>query len=203
VKEFRTGESPRWIYWRRSARTGTLVSKQMTQVAPPRIMLLVDTFLADRSVASHAQVERTIAMAGSLASRALADGLAVGLFAWSAGGWQTIHPTRGKRQREDVLSVLARLPINREHDTQRLVDRSATVVKPGTTAVLVTARDVQVGLAERVRGAMVVVSAGSTTDQSFFRFDPGTDFTTCMPADQQPVVGKEGTKARRHEGTKG
>ena len=41
VKEFRTGENPRWIYWRRSARTGTLVSKEMSQVAPPRLLVLV------------------------------------------------------------------------------------------------------------------------------------------------------------------
>ena len=49
LKEFRTGENPRWIYWRRSARTGALVAKEMTQVSPPRLMLLVDTFLVDRS----------------------------------------------------------------------------------------------------------------------------------------------------------
>src|SRR5579884_3467272 len=45
VKEFRTGDNPRWIYWRRSAKSNTLVSRQMTRVAPPRVLLLVDTFL--------------------------------------------------------------------------------------------------------------------------------------------------------------
>ena len=43
VKEYRTGENPRHIYWRRSARTGVLVAKEMTQVSPPKLLLLVDT----------------------------------------------------------------------------------------------------------------------------------------------------------------
>jgi uncharacterized protein (DUF58 family) len=202
VKEFRNGESPRRIYWRRSARTGTLVTKQMTQVAPPRIVLLVDTFLHDRSLAQHVLVEKTIAMAGSLASAALAEGLAVGLYVWS-GDWTGIHPTRGKRQRDDLLSVLARLPLNRAKDSQALLDTAGTFLKPGTTPVLVTPRDVQLGLADRVRGAMVVVSAASPQAEHWFRFAPHVDFATCMPPDQQPKIGPEGTKGRRHGGTKG
>src|SRR5688572_12619844 len=57
VKEYRSGENPRLIYWRRSARTGVLVSKEMTRVSPPRLMLLVDTHAADASAASLAAVE--------------------------------------------------------------------------------------------------------------------------------------------------
>jgi uncharacterized protein (DUF58 family) len=191
VKEFRHGESRRTIYWKRSARTGTLVAKQLTQVAPPRVLLLVDTYLQDRSVAQHALVEKTIAMAGSLAAAALDEGLAVGLYTWS-GDWVGIHPTRGKRHREDLLSILARLPVNRTHDTPALLDTSGTFLKPGTTAVVVTPRDVQLGLAERVRGAMVVVSAASPLAEHWFRFHPGVDFATCMPANQQPKI--EGDK---------
>jgi uncharacterized protein (DUF58 family) len=187
VKEFREGESPRWIYWRRSARTGTLVSKQMTHVAPPRVLLVVESFLPDRAAAQHVLVERTIAMAASLASAALDEGLAVGLYAW-AGEWVGIHPTRGKRQREDILSVLARLPLNQKHDTHRTLDHAATFQKVGTTAVLLTPREVSVGLAERVRGALVVVSAAAPISDAWFHFNANVDFSTCMPADQQPTI---------------
>jgi uncharacterized protein (DUF58 family) len=187
VKEFRSGESPRQIYWRRSARTGTLVSKEMTQVSPPRVVLLVDTFLTNRTVEQHALVEKTIAMAASLASTALADGLAVGLYVWS-GDWIGIYPTRGKRQREDLLSVLARLSLNQQVDSQLLLDRSCGFLKPGTTPVLLTPRDVQLGLAERVRGSLVVVSSVSETANAWFNFAPWINFSTCMPADQQPKM---------------
>ena len=83
VREFRRGENPRLIYWKRSARTGVLVSREMTQVAPPRLLVTVDTFAADRSVEQHARIERVIAMAGSLASMALDQGMSVGLLAWA------------------------------------------------------------------------------------------------------------------------
>jgi uncharacterized protein (DUF58 family) len=48
LKEYRHGENPRYIYWRRSARVGTLVSKEMTHVSPPRIVALVDSYLPRR-----------------------------------------------------------------------------------------------------------------------------------------------------------
>ncbi len=183
VKEYRSGENRRHIYWRRSARTGVLVSKLMTQVSPPRVLLLVDTFITHRSIEEHALVEKCIAMAASLAAAALEDGLSVGLYAWS-GHWHGIHPTRGKRQCEDLLTAMARLPLNITHDAQALLDRCFSFLESGTTPVLFTPRDVQMGLNERARGSMVVVSAVSPTAQQWFTFDASQDFTTCMPPDQ-------------------
>ena len=187
LKEFRPGDSARSIYWRRSARTGTLVSKQMTEVAPPRLVILVDSYLEDRSPERHVLVERAIAMAASLASKALEEGLAVGMFAW-AEGWTGIHPTRGKRHRDDLLSMLARLPLNTVYDAEALMREAGGFLKAGTTAVLVTPRDVQAGLGERNRGAMLVVSAASAMADTWFRFGANVDFATCMPADQQPKM---------------
>ncbi len=186
VKEFRNGENPRWIYWKRSARTGVMVSKEMTQVAPPRLLLLVDTFLRDRSEDEHVRVERAIAMAGSLAAVALEQGISVGMCARGEGDWVALPPTRGKRHSRDVLTALARLPLNITHDTQKLLDESREIVGQGTTVVLFTPRDMQIGLSERSRGAMMVFSSDPTTGRSLFRFDPEIDFATCMPADQQP-----------------
>ena len=187
VKEFRHGENPRWIYWRRSARTGVLVAKEMTQVTPPRLLLLVDTCLANRSLEEHVAVERVIAMAGTLASAALEQGLLVGMFAWS-DGWTGIMPNRGKRQRRDVLAMLARLPLNERHETQDLLDQSHEFLLSGTTPVLLTPRDVQLGLSEHRRGSMLVIGAGSAQAQRWFRFDERIDFSRCMPPDQQPKI---------------
>src|SRR6185436_15300047 len=129
VKEHRTGENPRWIYWRRSARTGVLVSKEMTQVAPPRLLLLVDTYLPETAATQLPSVERAIAMAASLASHALEAGLLVGLCTWS-NQWISISPHRGKRQRRDLLALLAQLPRNTQHDTERLLAASQSLLDP-------------------------------------------------------------------------
>ncbi len=69
VKEFRRGDNPRWIYWRRSARTGVLVSKEMTKVSPPRLLILVETRLSEPTLREAVLVEKSIAMAASLAAK--------------------------------------------------------------------------------------------------------------------------------------
>jgi uncharacterized protein (DUF58 family) len=197
VKEFRTGDNPRWIYWRRSAKTKTLVSRQMTRVSPPRILILVDTFLGDRSPDEHSAVERAIAMAASLADSALEQGLSVGLSAWS-GSWVAVTPTRGKRHRADLLSILARLPLNTGHGVDELIEQGQQVLESGTTPVLFSPREGQVSSIGRGTG-IVIVPARSTKADAWFRFNGNVDFLASVPADQQPD-GRE--QARRHEGTK-
>jgi uncharacterized protein (DUF58 family) len=187
VKEYRAGESPRWIYWRRSARTpGQLVSKEMTQVAPPRILILVDTYLTDRTLESHATVEQTIAMAASLVSTALEAGMAVGLCAWNGQEWASYGIQRGKRHRLDLLAALARLPVNMTHGTSALMEYGRSMVRGGTTAVVFTPRSVAVSLADYVRGSVVVVSSTSELSKRFVHFDKSIDFAQCIPVDQQP-----------------
>jgi uncharacterized protein (DUF58 family) len=205
LKEFQQGESLRLIHWRRSARTGVLVSREMTQVSPPRLLLLVDTQRADDTRASFAAVEEAIAMAAALADAALEQGLSVGAFAWvgrptnGAGapgasgdgpvdGWHGVAPTRGKRQRRDVMTLFARLPANADRSAAELLERSRELLEPGTTAVLLTPRTVEVGTADRLRGGLVTLVAGSAQARAWFRFPPATRFDQCLPADQEEAV---------------
>jgi uncharacterized protein (DUF58 family) len=186
VKDYRTGENPRWIYWRRSARTGTLVTKEMTHVSPPRFMLLVDTHIAGkRTIEAHAAVERTIAMAATLANEMLQQGLLMGLLVWSKG-WMYLPPNRGKRHGRDVLSVLAQLPLNHAFPLRTLLDESFRHQKSGTTAMLMTPHQMQLTLGEYARGSMYVFSADSAQSNKWFTFSDTVDFTRCMPTEQQP-----------------
>lgn len=184
VREFREGENPRLIYWKRSARTGTLVSKEMAQISPPRLMILVDTFQATGSMAELALIERCVAMASSLASYALDSGMAVGFCAW-ANGWLLLEPQRGKRHCRDVLAGLACLPANKTESADPLLRQAKSLLRHGVTPVLFTPRPMSVGLADQARSNLVVINAGSPQGQSSFAFDPAIDFTRCMPWDQQ------------------
>jgi uncharacterized protein (DUF58 family) len=193
VKEFRPGDNPRRIYWRRSARTssyGVLVAKEMTQVAPPRLLILVDTHVKDRSAEQHVRVERAIAIAASLAARAVDEDLSVGLYVWS-DGWKGIDPSRGKRHRNDMLSVLARLPLNTQHRPAELIHAARHAMRDKTTAVLVTPRGgAEAAPDEALRESMLVISSVSPETDKWFRFDPAVDFATAMPAEQQPKMQK-------------
>jgi uncharacterized protein (DUF58 family) len=202
LKEYRPGDSPRWIYWRRSAKTGVLVTRDMTQVAPPRLLLLVDTHLAVRTRAAHAAVERAIAMAASLATAAVEQGLTVGLHAWAGlptaqqssvaaspgDGWVSLVPTRGKRQNREIMTALARLPLNQTQDISALLDSAKPVIEPGTSAVLFTPQNVEVGLGERIRGGLLVVSVDTPAAATWFRFDPAINFELCLPPEQETGI---------------
>jgi uncharacterized protein (DUF58 family) len=187
VKEFRDGENPRWIHWKRSAHTGTLVSKEMVQISPPRLLILVDTYLTEPTLAAHSAVEKCIAMAASLANRALDSGMTVGLSVW-AEGWTAIPLQRGKRHCRDILAALASLPANFACTPQMLLDQNGTMFRDGVTPVLFTPRRIPTGLGEQMRGPVVVVAADSDQANAWFSFNPNVDFNRCMPRDQQPAM---------------
>ena len=185
VKEFRNGENPRWIHWRRSARTGSLVAKEMTRVAPPRLLVLVDTYIAQRSAPEHRAVERTIAMAGSLITRALDEGFSVGLAVWSRD-WVLIPASRGKRHARDLMAVLARLELNITADSNAMAEIGRRQLRSGTTSILFTPREVTQTLIDQARGKCIVISANSDAANRWFHFPPEVDFGQSMPADQEP-----------------
>jgi uncharacterized protein (DUF58 family) len=196
VKEHRSGENPRHIYWRRSARTGVLVAKEMTQVAPPRLLLVVDTYVdpGHRTIQHQADVERAIAMAASVASQALEEGMSVGLFCWS-GEWTVLAPARGKRHRRDLLAVLARLPLNTVQAPQALLDKSREATESGVTPLLLSPSDVNVSLSDHLRSGLVVASANDHS-RRWVKFPEAVDFIRCMPATHEPLAEK--TRGKGH-----
>ncbi len=163
------------------------MSKEMTQVAPPRLLVLVDSFLKDRTRAEHAAVEHAIAMAGSIATLALEKGLSVGIQAW-ADGWHGIAPTRGKRHRRDVMTLLARLPVNQEKDAQSLLESAQELAEQGTTLVLCTGRNLEVSLNEKLRGGLILISAVHSQSGNWFKFNENVRFDRCSPPEQERSI---------------
>jgi uncharacterized protein (DUF58 family) len=148
--------------------------------------LALDAHVTARQPGHFEAAERCIAIAASLANLALNAGLPVGLMTWSGEQWLNVAPNRGKRHRRDLLATLARLPVNTSRDSQSLLDQLSQHQKSGTTAVLITPRELRLSLGEHVRGTLVVLSPASAPVQRFFRFDPGIDFSRTMPAAAPP-----------------
>lgn len=188
VKEYRQGDNPRWIHWRRSAKAGVLVSREMTQVAPPRIVLAVDTHASVSETQLLGGIERCIAMAGSVAAHALEAGLLVGIMAWDDGQCVYLPPQRGKRHRRDVLNLLSRLGRNVDHGAAELNAQVRSVLDHLATPVLFTPRLMQMSLGETLRNDMLILSEQDERVRSYFHFDTKIDFAHCMPMDQDPTV---------------
>ncbi|MHB8793600.1 MAG: DUF58 domain-containing protein [Thermoleophilia bacterium] len=70
VREYRSGDSPRSIHWRSSARSGKLTSIEYSRQAAITPVLLLDTFgEADRGKGEVSTFETTVSVATSLAQR--------------------------------------------------------------------------------------------------------------------------------------
>jgi uncharacterized protein (DUF58 family) len=169
----------------------------MTKVAPPKLMILADTFTKeDATLADRADVEKALAMAATLASQALDEGLAVGLCAWDGGKWAILPTLQGKQHRRDILATLARLPNNHAVDATDLMAAGSGWIKGGATAVLFTAQTVRVSLGDRLRTSLLVVPATSPSAKSWFTFEKDFDLMQSVPLDIDGVDAGRTPRAR-------
>jgi uncharacterized protein (DUF58 family) len=68
LRPFRTGDSPRWVHWRTSARRGELMVREFEDSSPPQLLIIVEPFLpAEPTVVQVDQFERAISLAASVA----------------------------------------------------------------------------------------------------------------------------------------
>lgn len=182
LREYRTGENPRLIHWRRSARTGDLVMREMTQVSPPRLLLVIDNY---REAATDiTEIERSLAMAASLASLALGRGYPVGLLAFS-GDWIHVPPNRGKRHRRELLTAIAVLNTNTNHPAGALLEQAIPLAGAGTSIVLFTPGQNGHATPGRRHGRVVTISTKNPELLRYFSFREGIDFAHEMPLAQE------------------
>lgn len=103
LRPFAVGDDPRAVAWRRSARTGRLVTKE-TEAHGAREVVLILMFpnLSERALPTSIR-EEAFAALGSLAEDLLASGASVGVR--TVGTW--VPPAAGPRQRVAILHALA------------------------------------------------------------------------------------------------
>ena len=198
LREFRAGESQRNIYWKRSARTGTLVAREMTHAAPPRLVVVIDSYNPNADAARATEIERSIAQAATLIDAAIEAGLAIGLVASDGADWHHIAPSRGKQHQRVLLTLLAKLPsgtVQQTRDGEAALEFAAGVTTDAlTTLVLMTGGPATstIGRGGR-RWSAPVMSIGcvSPEAQAWFHFDASIDFKNIAPLElpgQRPAA---------------
>jgi hypothetical protein len=143
--------------------------------------------MAEKTPAQQIAIERTVAMAASMATAVLENGLAVGLCVWN-DGWKIISEQRGKRHCRDILAALAELPANTRTPPDWLLQRAAGLMGEGVTPMLFTPRNLPQGLGEMSRTPVITVWSEGEQAANWFKFDPSVDFTRSMPAGDDPQL---------------
>ncbi len=113
LREYRAGDNIRAIHWRRTARTGQLMIREMTSNAPPQMVVVLDLrhwkeLAEDKRVA---EVERAIELAASLVCYGFAENFAVGLSVAGVEGAEAPVPQMGREVRQRLLHRLATLEV--------------------------------------------------------------------------------------------
>jgi uncharacterized protein (DUF58 family) len=112
LREYRPGDSTRWIHWRRSAGRHMPVVREMSRPRPRTLWVVLDTLLDDASGRSWPARERAIRLAATIIEDALAAGFRVGA-AWAlAGECRTIAPAERRGQLHQLLDALAEVGDN-------------------------------------------------------------------------------------------
>lgn len=121
LREYRPGDSTRWIHWRRSAGREMPVVREMSRPRPRTLWLVLDTLLDGRSGRNWACRERAIRLAGTIIEDALAGGFRVGA-AWAGREHcRVIFPAERRGQLHHLLDGLADVDDNNCRDLDEAV----------------------------------------------------------------------------------
>ncbi|KPK78906.1 MAG: hypothetical protein AMJ81_14460 [Phycisphaerae bacterium SM23_33] len=112
LREYRQGDNPRWIHWRRTAAAGTPVVREMSKPRPDVLFVVLDTQLSDGSAEAFARRERLIRFAATLIEHAFHREYRVGLAAAYADRVLALPAAAGRGRRSQVLDALAELDEN-------------------------------------------------------------------------------------------
>jgi uncharacterized protein (DUF58 family) len=157
LREYRAGDSLKIVDWKRSARTGDLVAREMAQPSPPRIMLRLDlTPRDDPAVTPDANgngawkcddIDRAIALAASVVCDAYLNNCQIGL---TVSGAQCphfrIHHSLPHRTR--ILDALARLRTGDQDDGPGGWAEPSVIIHPGRARPSGNARRQVLGAAD-------------------------------------------------------
>jgi uncharacterized protein (DUF58 family) len=151
LRDYRAGDSLKMIDWKRTARTGDLVTRELTQPSPPRIMIALD--LSDlpkpppngnghgkrRKKAAepdpmHSDIERAVSLTASLVCDAHFNGYQAGLVVLGVNSLPfPIHHSLPHRTK--MLEALSMLDVSqRTHGDLPLPGRPSVVIRPGRVA---------------------------------------------------------------------
>jgi uncharacterized protein (DUF58 family) len=169
VRDYRPEDSFRSVHWYATARTQRLQAKvfEPTTATHFGVFLNLDTFEHYWEGIDYERAEHAITVAASIASRAIAERNAVGMYANGVVGGSDqalrVRPSRSPSQESEIMAGLARLSPIASLNFPRLLRGEMSRFPNGSTVVVVTAimtDALAAVLAElqRVRHRLVVVT---------------------------------------------
>lgn len=142
VREWRSGDSRRWIHWRSSARHNTLVVRQFEQQRHRDVAVLLDLWEPSRpTTADRENVELAISFAATVVSDACRRGGSNLLVAIGADGIELAGGAASPPVMEDVMTQLALAEATPSASLAELVDAVMPKTNSDAEIVVITSRE--------------------------------------------------------------
>lgn len=106
LREYRPGDNPRLIHWKRTARVGHLVVREMSQFSPHRLTVILDTYLAVKDPHHRFLFEQMVSFAATLLCHTLEKGFRAGLVC-SGVPPMMVPPLAGREAQHRMLRTLS------------------------------------------------------------------------------------------------
>jgi uncharacterized protein (DUF58 family) len=106
LREYRAGDNPRFIHWRRTARTGRLIVREMCQYSPHRITVILDTYLPEKNKKTRLVFEEMVSFAATVLCQTLENGYRAALVCTSVPPIM-VPPMNGRPAQQRILKTLS------------------------------------------------------------------------------------------------
>ena len=139
VRPFRTGDSPKLIHWKVSARRGELHVRDYERTTTVQLMLFVDLFEPAERQLSGGMTSTDLAaeVAASLAYHAWERGYEFGLMG-QGDRRHSLAPGKGAARFQHLLEALARMQAEGQVPLGEVVRRESRQLLPGSTVTAIT-----------------------------------------------------------------
>ncbi len=185
IREYRHGDNPRRIHWRRSAQMGQLVIREMAQARDPQLWCVVETRVDPRDTEQLQNLEDAYSAAATVICDVLEQGAKVGLIC-SGDPLLVLPPGAGRPRRTRLLRELAIRNVNHAHPLFEQLQRVGWPSRWRGTCILLAATETSelrdsYRLLTKTAGPTRICVPGSAAFEQLFA---STEWT---PAAQQPV----------------
>jgi uncharacterized protein (DUF58 family) len=150
VREWRNGDSRRWIHWRRSARLGTLVVREFAQQRNRDVAVLVDLWQPDSPKPEHGEnVELAVSFAATVVADLCRKGASNVLLGTTGAEPECIAGPASPAFQQGAMEQLAVAEASPEDRLPALLEHALRRIGPGVEVVLVSPRANDLGDASR------------------------------------------------------
>ncbi len=127
IREYRQGDNPKLIHWRRSAGAGHLIVREMTQFSPVRITVIFDTYVPKEKREDKLAFERMVSFAATLLCQNLEAGYRSALVC-SGENPRVVPPVSHRDGQHRILRLLSEV----QPQSRRLLKQSIASMRFGS-----------------------------------------------------------------------